>query len=338
MAASNGTQSPQRWWSSAWFKIGLSLLLLGILLRNTDVSALIRAVAKARPGWVIAALIMYVASMVVGCLRWAMLARALGFNEPFGHFFGSYFTGMYMNLFAPSTVAGDIGRALYLAGAQRRKALAFTTVIADRGLGFIVLSWIGALAIFTQPGYRLPAPLYYGAWIIPPATLLGWVFGPPLVVRVFPPGNPWRELVEHDLAPYWSDFRLLTQTSLVAVVFHGMQIGSQVLLAWALGIDAPASFFFIFVPVVNILSMAPVSFSGIGIREWGYRLFLGKIGVAHHTGVALGLLSSTLVLIAGLTGGLVFLLWKAEAPAPLADTPIPAPAERIDAAARTDSA
>ena len=120
-----------------------------------------------------------------------MLARALGFDEPFGHFFGSYFTGMYMNLFAPSTVAGDIGRALFLGG-QRRKALAFTTVIADRGLGFIVLSWIGAIAIFTQPGYRLPAMLYYGAWIIPPATLLGWLYGPRLVVRLFAPGNHWR--------------------------------------------------------------------------------------------------------------------------------------------------
>ena len=324
MAAPTSSESPQRWWSSAWFKLGLSLLLLAVLLYKTDLRELGRAVAKASSWWVIAALAGYIVSQVVSCIRWTMLARALGFSEPFGHFFGSYFTGMYMNLFAPSTVAGDIGRALFLGG-QKRKALAFTTVIADRGLGFIVLSWIGAIAIFTQPGYRLPAPLYYGAWTIPPGTLLAWLFGPRLVARLFPPGNRWHELVEHDLAPYWRDSRLLIETSLVAAVFHTIQVLTQVFLAWALKIKTPALFFFIFVPVVNILGMLPISFSGIGIREFFYLFFLRKVGVARHTAVALGLLSSGVVLISGLTGGLVFLLWKV--PVPSTETSAPPPAE-----------
>jgi len=337
MAAINSTPSPQRWWSSVWFKLGLSVVLLAVLLYKTDLSQLGRAVAKANSWWVIAALAGYIVSQFVSCVRWTMLARALGFREPFGHFFGSYFTGMYMNLFAPSTVAGDIGRALFLGG-QGRRALAFTTVIADRGLGFVILSWIGAIAIFTQPGYRLPAILYYGAWTIPPATLLGWLCAPRLVARLFPPGNRWRELVEHDLAPYWRDFRLLIETSLVAVVFHTIQVLTQVFLAWALKIKTPVLFFFIFVPVVNILGMLPISFSGIGIREFFYMFFLHKIGVARHTAVALGLLSSVVVLLTGLTGGVVFLLWKVNVPAPSTDVSAPAPAEGATAAPNSEPA
>jgi len=287
---------------------------LSVLLWKTDREDLAEAVTAAQPGWVFAAFACYIGSQVVSAIRWAMLARPLGFHEPFSRFFGAYFTGMYMNLFAPSTVAGDIGRALFLAGGQKRKALALTTVIADRGLGFVVLSCIGAIAILTQPGYDLPAPLYYGAWIIPPATLAGWLFGPRLAVRMLAKGNPWRTLVEQDLAPYWNDYRLLTQTSLVAAVFHAMQIGSQVLLARALGLHVAWSFFLIFVPVVNILGMLPVSFSGIGIREGGYWFFLGKVDVAHHAAVALGLLSSAVVLATGVFGGLVFLLWKRQEP------------------------
>jgi len=309
-----GTPAWRTWISSPWFKAGSSVLLLAILLHETDLSDLLDAVSRARPGWVIAALLGYIASQVVSSIRWTMLARPLGFSEPFGYFFASYFTGMYMNLFAPSTVAGDIGRALYLARAQKRKALAFTTVIADRGLGFIVLSWIAALAILTQPGYRLPALLYYSAWIVPPATLFGWLYLPKLVVRVFAPGDRWRKLVEDDLVPYWRDFGLLSQTSVVACVFHLMQVATQILLAWALGIRAPLSFFFIFVPVVNILGMLPISFSGVGIREGGYLFFLAKIGVSRPAAVALGLLSSGVVLATGIAGGLVFLLWRAPVP------------------------
>jgi uncharacterized protein (TIRG00374 family) len=309
------TQSLRPWWSSLWFKLSLSVLLLGVLLWETDLAQLRGAVAHARAGWVIAALAAYILSQVVSAVRWTMLARPLGFDEPFGHFFRSYFTGMYMNLFAPSTVAGDIGRALFLAGRQRRKALAFTTVIADRGLGFVVLIWIAALAILTQPAYHLPALLSYGAWVIPPATLLGWLYLPQLAVRFLAPNNRWRHLVERDLAAYWSDFRLLAETSLVACIFHGLQILSQILLAWALDLDVPLPFFFIFVPVVNIAGMLPISFSGIGIREAGYWFFLASVGVTRPAAVALGLLSSAVVLLSGVSGGLVFLLWKAELPA-----------------------
>jgi uncharacterized membrane protein YbhN (UPF0104 family) len=321
VAAVTDTQPQRAWWSSLWLKLGLSVLLLVVLLIETDLSQLWGVVVRARAGWVAAALIGYIASQVVSSVRWTMLARPLGFDEPYGYFFASYFTGMYMNLFAPSTVAGDIGRALFLASGQKRKALAFTTVIADRGLGFIVLSWIAALAILTQPGYRLPALLYYGAWVIPPATLLAWLYLPQLVVRLFVPGSRWRTLVEQDLASYWRDFRLLAATSTVACVFHTLQITTQVFLAWALDVDVPVSFFFIFVPLVNILGMLPISFSGIGIREGGYWFFLALVGVSKAAAVALGLLSSGVVLVTGISGGLVFVLWRAQVPAVTSSDP-----------------
>jgi uncharacterized protein (TIRG00374 family) len=325
-----GTESARGWLSSPWLKVALSLLLLVILLAETDLSQLAGAVARAQSGWVIAALVGYIASQVVSAIRWTMLARPLGFREPFSQFFGAYFTGVYMNLFAPSTVAGDIGRALLLAGGQKRKALAFTTVLADRGLGFVVLVWIGALAILLQPGYRLPPPLHLAAWIVPPTTLLGWLFGLKLAVRFLRPENRWRHLVERDLTPYWHDYRLLGETSAVACVFHIMQIGTQVFLAWALGLKVPTGFFFIFVPVVNILGMLPVSFSGIGIREGGYWFFLAQLGVDRAAALALGLLSSLVVLLTGLAGGVVFLLWKNPLPTVAASDPPRAANDGLD--------
>ncbi len=312
-----GLPAQQHWWSSIWFKGAISLAMIGLLLWTTDLSDLKQAFSEARPGWVAAAFACYMGSMVVSSIRWTMLARPLGFTAPYSHFFGSYFTGMYMNLFAPSTVAGDISRALYIAGGPGRRALALTTVIADRGLGFVVLVWIGALAILLQPSYRLPLPIYYGAWVVPPATLAAWLYVPKLAVRFFPEDSRWRRLVEKDLAPYWNDARLLLATTVVAFAFHVMQVLSQVFLARALGMDTPWQYFFIFVPLVNIAGMAPISFGGIGIREFGYIFFLRKAGIVRHASMALGLLSSGTVLASNLVGGLVFLLWRAPV------TPVP---------------
>jgi glycosyltransferase 2 family protein len=301
---------------SIWFKAALSLGLLAILLHGTNVAELRKAFAQAAPGWVLLAFLGYVGSQVISVVRWRMLAQPLGFNTSFGRYFACYFSGMYFNLFAPSTVAGDIGRALLLAGGEKRRTLAFTSVVADRALGFVALTWVGALAILAQPNYPVPTAIYYAAWTVPPGTLLGWLWGPQLVVRLLPPANKWRLLVERDLAPYWKDWRLLLRTTVIAMSFHIVQVLTQVVLGWALRLQVPASFFFVFVPVVNIVSMLPITLSGVGIREGGYVLALASIGIDRESAVALGLLSSLVVLATGLVSGLVFLVQRTPAPAP----------------------
>ena len=303
--------------SSRWFKILLSLLLVGVLALKADVRELGGAVMEANPWWLVLALVGYVSSQVLSTLRWRMLARPLGFKEPVSHFLIGYFSGMYLNLFAPSTVAGDIGRALFLARGKKTRALAVTSVIADRGLGFVVLVWIAALAVLLGGhDYPIPRLLYLVAWLAFPTMIAAWWWGPLLMVKFLKPGNKWRVLVERDLAPYRNDHRVLVPSSLLAAVFHIMQVSTQIFIAWALNVKVAWGFFFVFVPIVNIAGMIPMSFSGIGIREFGYRYFLLPAGVDDHTAVAMGLLSSAIVLITGLTGAPVF-LWFHDRVGPL---------------------
>src|SRR5271169_3978933 len=131
---------------SRWFKLALSAALLAFLLVKTDVRDIRTALAAARPAWLMLSLAALVASQVVSAYRWALLAWAIGFTEPFTRVCTYYFSGMYLNLFGPGTVAGDLGRVLFLAGGQRR-ALALTTVVAHRAIGFVALVWIGATAV-----------------------------------------------------------------------------------------------------------------------------------------------------------------------------------------------
>ena len=58
----------------------------------------------------------------------------------------------------------------------------------------------------------------------------------------------------------------------------------------ALGVDVPASYYWIVVPVVSLLTLFPVSLNGMGVREWGVVLLLAPLGVAAESATALAFL------------------------------------------------
>lgn len=298
---------PSALFSSRWFKVAVSAALLAVLVRQTDTSELQQALRGALPAWTLAAFVGYLASQTLSALRWEVMARPLGFTEPFGRFLIYFFAGMYLNLFGPSTVAGDVSRAIFLARGRRR-ALAATSVVAHRGIGLIALIWVAAAAVLALPQYPVPLPVYWAAWSTPLLTILAWLWAPRLAVRWLPKGHRLRAFVERDLRPYWHDRRLLAWCFVLAAAMHLLQVATQALLAIALGLRLPSSFFLIFVPIVNIVGMLPLTASGIGIREAGYWYFLHSVGVAREDALALGLLSSAVVLAAGLSGAPFLLL------------------------------
>lgn len=293
--------------ASRWFKLLLSAALLAVLLYETNLQRMRAALAAADVRWLVLAWTSLTASQVVSAYRWALLARALGFSESFGRFCLYYFSGMYLNLFGPGTVAGDVGRVLFLARGRRR-ALALTTVVAHRATGFVALIWIAATAIVLLPDEPFLGPLRWLAALTFPLTIAAWLWGPRLAARMLPPTNRWRVLVERDLAPYWHDRGLLLRALGLAAAMHALQIASQMLVANSLGLQLPWAFFLIVVPLVNIAGTLPFSLQGVGVREAGYWSYLTRIGVQRETALAVGLLSSVVVFASGLSGLPAFLL------------------------------
>lgn len=295
--------------SSRWVRLALSAALLAVLAAETDLRAMRGALATAALGWVAAALVGLAASQTVSAYRWYLLGRAVGFDESFARYCLYYFSGLYLNLFGPGTITGDVGRTLFLAGGGRR-ALALTTVIAHRAVGFVALVWITAAATLVLPDQPLPAIARWLAALAIPGTVLGWLWGPRLVARLLPPANNWRLLVERDLAPYWHNQRLLATSLAFAALAHGLQLASQVLVAWALRLSVPWAFVLIVVPLVNMLGMVPFSLQGVGVRETGYLYYLSRIGVSRETALAVGLLTSAITLAIGLLSFPFFLLLR----------------------------
>jgi len=296
-----------RFLSSRWFKIVVSLGLFGFLLYSTDTEALRKQLVAVRFDFLAAAFAGYLLSQVLSAYKWQVLARPLGFLQPFRPFVVYYFVGGYLNLFAPSIVVGDIGRGLLLAADGGNTGAALYSVVVDRLSGVVMLVWVSATGFLLFGPTILPPTLCYGVAALAFASLLMWWTLP--YILQFPFANrPFIErIVKKLIMPYRGNTTTLGYACVISYVFHWFQLSLQVLLVYALNLPVPLWYLMLFIPLVHILSALPLSFAGLGVREGGYVAFLSLVGVGKDQALAFGLLWSALVLGSGLVGGLVLL-------------------------------
>ena len=299
--------------------VGLGLMTY--LLSDLDLSRFIVTLRSARLDYFLLALVAYLAGKLITAARWALLARPLGFTNPLKDFVRFYYIGMFFNLFAPSTLGGDAGRVFYLSRSEREEssrhraqgaALALISILADRAIGLIVLIWAGAAGLLLFPQYAslIPRSLQLATFALAAAPILGWALfplGDRLAARIkLPLAQKLRGLAQ----AYRSRPGVLSQSIGLSLVFHLIQLWIQLIAGRALGFDIPWSYALVFFPMVDILSMLPVSFSGIGLREGGYLFFLGRLGVDAEQAVACGTLWLAMLIASGLIGGMVFILQR----------------------------
>jgi glycosyltransferase 2 family protein len=301
-----------------WIKAAIGIGLLAILFFKLDSGQFVSTLSAVRLEFVITALAAYVVAKTLTALRWALLARPLGFKQRLSEFVAFYFIGMFFNLFAPSTLGGDAGKIYYLArdpggnGTAETAGRAVVSILADRAIGMAVLVWIGAAALLAFPTYAaaVPAPVRYATFALALLPVAGYALFP-LLAR-------WLEKVPHSLArklrdlgdAYWRRPKVLAASILISLVFHLIQIWIQILIGDALRFELPWSYAFVFFPLVDIVAMLPVSISGIGLREGTYVFFLGKLGVGADKAFACGIVWLAIVIASGLVGGIIFVLYR----------------------------
>ena len=298
-----------RFLSSRWLKAGISLGLLALVLKSANLRLLLAQVLAVRLELFLLALAGYLVSQVLSAYKWQMLARPLGFDQSLQAFTVYYFVGMYLNLFSPSTVLGDLVRGLLLARHGGGIGSALQSVFVDRVSGMAMLLWVSAVGFLLFGPTVLPVALCYGTIAAVGLMVVGWWVLPYVVAWLGSPRHRLHQFIELAFTPYRAQgSAVLGRACGLAFGFHFFQLTLQVLLAHALGLSVPFWYLMLFIPLVHMLSALPLSFSGAGVREGGYVVFLALIGIGKNEAVAFGLLWTALVFGAGLVGGLVLLV------------------------------
>ncbi len=294
-------------------RLAVSGGLAWFLLAQSDLAAIRSSLANLDGRCWVAALFVYLISQVTSGHRWCTLSRAVGFGYPWTHFQKLYMEGMFFSLCLPSSIGGDVVKAVRLGRNASERFLAAGTVFADRLTGLTALCIIFATGFFARSWeLSFAAALFFGAGVVLLA-LVSFLFG-----QWFLRGNSERLGRIPKLGVILAELNIYNHRP--GVVFRAVGWSFVVQLAnvamvWLLGrgigVDLPPASYFVAVPAVALASTLPLSINGVGVREGGLALLLKPDGLTEEQGVALGLLWFSIVMTSGLIGGLAF-LWKQE--------------------------
>jgi uncharacterized membrane protein YbhN (UPF0104 family) len=237
-------------------------------------------------------------------MRWQLLAAQLGFSRPLRQLTAFYFIGMYFNLVLPTSVGGDVVRGWYLDGRSGRPLAAFVSVLLDRLSGLGVLLAVALVGVVFTPldlphwvkGFVLGscALAVVGLALLPLGTRLG--------ARA---SRRTRQLLEA-LAAVRSP-RLLLVTTVLSVFVQVANVVLVWLVGQAVAAPVPATYYWVLVPMVSLLTLLPISVNGMGVREGAMALFLAPLGIARGTALTLAFLWFAVTAVVSLAGGLVYL-------------------------------
>jgi uncharacterized membrane protein YbhN (UPF0104 family) len=305
-------------------KILVSAGLLAFFFTRIHFERFLYTLAGTDFSYVAIGLIIYLATQLISALRWAILARPLGFATRYKDFSLYYLIGMFFNLFAPSTVGGDVTRVYYLArdgdndpgkGWAVSTIPAAVSVFMDRAVGMAALVWLGAAGLALFPYYAVPSGIRSLTFALSLALVAVGLLVP-VLRRVLPhDGHPIVVKLRLAARAYHTHWAVIPQAIILSFVLHLVQAWIHLLMGKALQINIPFSFCLILYPLVGTFAALPVSLNGIGLREGGYLFLLGLIGINPEKGIAFGLLVFLIVVVDSLVGGLLFLVKKGPKPA-----------------------
>ena len=304
-------------------RLAASLLLLGVLAWRVDWSQVRDSFASLRLElWLLAALV-YAGTQAVSAARWQLLARPLGFQEPFGRYLGYYYVGMFFNLVLPTSIGGDVVRAWYLDGKSGRRPKAFLSVIADRVSGVLVLLLLALVALPFRPA-ELPA---WVAWTVA-VTAGGGLFGLTCLLSFARLAGTHYSVLNTKYSVLGAIFRLCSLlgdlpsaicpsprvflvSTLLSVVVQLANVLVVLLIGLALQVSVPASYYLMLVPTVTLLTLLPVSLNGMGVREGATALMLAPLGVDAGRAVTLAFLWFVAFVLPSLCGVFPYLIGNA---------------------------
>lgn len=300
---------------SLFWRVGISMIACSFILKKIDLQVILNIITGLDWFNFIIAVSIYFISYILVFLRWKMLLNAQGVHLPvllvLSHFSG----GVFLNLFLPSTIGGDLARTLGLSTHTKSRSSIAASVFLDRLSAFVGLVLVSLVSIIF--GHRIIGePAVY--WMV--FSMVG-IAGCMLLI-IFNNGvYSWfnrsvhkKGLIENihklhaEIYFFRTHFPVLGLNLLYSMAIHtGCALFSYFILC-SLGAKINIIYTLVFGPVITLITVLPISIGGLGVRDMSSIFFYAKAGVSKDIAVAMSMLNFAMVIVFGFIGGITYVV------------------------------
>jgi len=256
--------------TSIIIKITFSLLALWYVFQKVKVDEVISIIRSSDIFYLFLAFVFFNFSKIASSIRLNLLFKELGFCLPEKTALKLYYTGMFYNLFLPGGIGGD-GYKIYL---LKRANLATITeliraTVLDRVSGLIpLLIFAGILFIFSSFFYEFK-------WLLP-FDIFGLLFALPSLWLIY----------RYLFSEFYHAFAL---TTALGFLTQALQLILAYFISKAFGVEESLIIDLLLLFLISsIVAVLPISFGGIGIREWVFLYGFSLLHLPVDKGVAFG--------------------------------------------------
>ena len=254
-------------------------------------------------------------NMFIAAYRWHVLLNALDAHIRYRKVAALIFVSMFFNTLLPGGFAGDIVRGVQTKGEGITFEHAFSSVLTDRMLGLLSLLLLSTLGIFFQWGLVKSSGLTPYFFLASAAILiLTTAMYSRRTARKVCAAIPWAgkigeavRRINRSLCQYRNKLDSIAAAFGISILSHLLMFTSIYCLALSLDAHISFTYFVLFLPLIGILSMLPVTIGGLGLRELGFLLFFPLVGMTKVQALGTSLLFFSATVVVALAGASIYL-------------------------------
>ena len=306
------------------FRILISVVLLALIAWKVDLPLFAQRFAGLDPRLFACAFVLVFLVQVLSAGSWLTLLRVKTAEIRFFALLRVMLMGSFFGTFLPSSSGSDVVNTLFVGRMIRGGRLdSAGSLLTVRVLGIFVLL---LLALFGS--FLFDTGAGGDGFLLLSGALLAGIVSAFLMIR----SERIRDVLERVTAPfgggrlirflqraygalaqYWRETAVMGRVLFLAVCIQLVRISSVYVIARSLGVGVPFHYYLVFIPMISIVLMLPVSIGGLGVREGGYIYLFSLIGVGQEAALSISLASFVMHLLLAVLGGTIYLFAGAPA-------------------------
>lgn len=277
--------------------------MLVLIYQQVDLSEFLPIIREANPWAIVASLVIIL--LVRAAMAWRLQQAAQQFElYPSYHAsFAMLMTSSLAGFVLPGGLAQDVVRGVQLNSLFGKPKAALSAMLLDKYFGIIAILPLGVAALFVV-GKQLPAALSVTFYAALAGAIVATLFARPVYDRWLSklalPEKVERllEVIAHHIG-FSRNFAQLFSLSLLIQILRS---AATVALFYAFDVGINPVLAFVYIPIVVIVIIAPVSIGGLGVREGVLLALFLPLGADAERLVLVGLTSMLIELASALPG------------------------------------